>query len=54
VLQADRIVLAPGIAFDAVPGLSDPTPCRTPGRPAPQTTLLASQLGPCPPTAWPC
>ncbi len=44
VLQADRIVLAPGIAFDAVPGLTDPDAMPHAWKAGPQTTLLASQL----------
>ena len=43
-LQADRIVLAPGIAFDAVPGLTDPNLMPHAWQAGPQTTLLAKQL----------
>ena len=44
VLQADRIVLAPGIAFDAVPGLDDPNRMPHAWQAGAQTTLLAQQL----------
>jgi NADH dehydrogenase FAD-containing subunit len=44
VLKADRIVLAPGIAFDDVPGLSDPTRMPHAWQAGAQTTLLAQQL----------
>ena len=44
-LQAERIVLAPGIAFDAVPGLTDPNLMPHAWRAGPQTTLLARQIG---------
>jgi sulfide dehydrogenase [flavocytochrome c] flavoprotein subunit len=50
VLTADRIVMAPGITFDTVPGLgaSDRMPHAWVA--GPQTALLASQLGrPCVP-----
>ena len=43
-LQAERIVLAPGIAFDAVPGLTDPNLMPHAWQAGPQTTLLARQL----------
>ena len=43
-LQADRVVLAPGIAFDAVPGLTDPSLMPHAWQAGPQTTLLAQQL----------
>ena len=44
VLSADRIVLAPGIAFDPVPGLDDPKLMPHAWQAGPQTTLLAQQL----------
>jgi len=44
VLKADRIVLAPGIEFDDVPGLSDPDRMPHAWKAGAQTTLLASQL----------
>jgi NADPH-dependent 2,4-dienoyl-CoA reductase/sulfur reductase-like enzyme len=44
VLGADRMVLAPGIAFDAVPGLTDPARMPHAWEAGPQTTLLAQQL----------
>lgn len=44
VLQADRIVMAPGIAFDDVPGLTDPNAMPHAWKAGPQTTLLARQL----------
>jgi NADPH-dependent 2,4-dienoyl-CoA reductase/sulfur reductase-like enzyme len=45
VLQADRIVMAPGIAFDDVPGLaSNPDAMPHAWQAGPQTTLLAQQL----------
>ena len=48
-LAADRIVLAPGIAFDAVPGLSDTSNMPHAWQAGPQTTLLAQQLAAMPP-----
>ncbi len=44
VLQADRIVLAPGIDFDPVPGLANPDLMPHAWKAGPQTTLLAQQL----------
>ncbi|MEY4980166.1 MAG: hypothetical protein RLZZ352_2436 [Pseudomonadota bacterium] len=44
VLKADRIVLAPGIEFDAVPGLTDPSRMPHAWKAGEQTTLLAQQL----------
>lgn len=44
VLKADRIVMAPGISFDEVPGLSDPNKMPHAWQAGPQTTLLANQL----------
>ncbi|MGM9488292.1 FAD-dependent oxidoreductase [Ideonella sp. YS5] len=44
VLGADRIVLAPGIAFDPVPGLTDPNAMPHAWKAGPQTTLLRQQL----------
>lgn len=44
VLKADRIVLAPGIAFDEVPGLTDPARMPHAWQAGTQTTLLAQQL----------
>ncbi len=44
VLQADRIVLAPGIDFDDVPGLQDVNIMPHAWKAGPQTTLLAQQL----------
>lgn len=44
VLQADRIVMAPGIAFDAVAGLSDDNAMPHAWKAGPQTALLAQQL----------
>lgn len=44
VLQADRLVLAPGIAFDDVPGLTQPDRMPHAWKAGPQTTLLAQQL----------
>ena len=44
VLTADRIVMAPGIAFDAVPGLTDTSLMPHAWQAGPQTTLLAQQL----------
>ena len=43
-LKADRIVLAPGIDFDDVPGLTDPNAMPHAWKAGPQTTLLAQQL----------
>jgi len=43
-LNADKLVLAPGIAFDAVPGLSDPALMPHAWQAGPQTTALADQL----------
>ncbi len=43
-LKADRIVLAPGIDFDAVPGLTDSNVMPHAWKAGPQTTLLAQQL----------
>jgi sulfide dehydrogenase [flavocytochrome c] flavoprotein chain len=43
-LAGDRLVLAPGIDFDAVPGLTDPTVMPHAWKAGPQTTLLAQQL----------
>jgi sulfide dehydrogenase [flavocytochrome c] flavoprotein subunit len=43
-LQADRLVLAPGIEFDAVPGLDNPDLMPHAWKAGPQTTLLADQL----------
>jgi len=43
-LTADRIVIAPGIDFDAVPGLADPNRMPHAWKAGPQTTLLAQQL----------
>jgi len=44
VLVADRIVMAPGIAFDPVPGLADAGLMPHAWQAGPQTTLLAQQL----------
>lgn len=44
VLLADRVVLAPGIAFDGVPGLADPDRMPHAWKAGPQTTLLKNQL----------
>jgi len=44
ILAADRIVMAPGIEFDAVPGLTDPNVMPHAWQAGAQTTLLASQL----------
>jgi len=44
ILSADRIVMAPGIEFDAVPGLTDPNVMPHAWQAGAQTTLLASQL----------
>ena len=43
-LVADRIILAPGIAFDPVPGLGDDNQMPHAWQAGPQTTLLAQQL----------
>ncbi len=43
-LSADRIVMAPGIGFDAVPGLADINRMPHAWQAGAQTTLLASQL----------
>lgn len=43
-LTADRIVLAPGIDFDAVPGLSNPDAMPHAWKAGSQTTLLRQQL----------
>jgi sulfide dehydrogenase [flavocytochrome c] flavoprotein chain len=43
-LFADRIILAPGIEFDAVPGLVNPDLMPHAWKAGPQTTLLAQQL----------
>jgi sulfide dehydrogenase [flavocytochrome c] flavoprotein chain len=43
-LGADRIILAPGIDFDAVPGLDDPNAMPHAWKAGPQTTLLRRQL----------
>ncbi|MBQ0957593.1 FAD-dependent oxidoreductase [Ideonella sp. 4Y11] len=44
VLRAERIVLAPGIEFDPVPGLTDPDAMPHAWKAGPQTTLLRQQL----------
>jgi NADH dehydrogenase FAD-containing subunit len=44
VLAADRIVMAPGISFDDVPGLNGSNKMPHAWQAGPQTTLLASQL----------
>ena len=44
VLTADRIVMAPGIDFDPVAGLTDPNLMPHAWKAGPQTTLLTSQL----------
>ena len=44
VLTADRIVMAPGIEFDPVPGLTDPNAMPNAWKAGAQTTLLAQQL----------
>lgn len=44
VLQADRLVLAPGIAFDEVPGLTHADRMPHAWKAGPQTALLAQQL----------
>ena len=43
-LDADRIVMAPGIEFDTVPGLTDPNRMPHAWQAGPQTSLLAKQL----------
>ena len=43
-VQGDRVVLAPGIAFDAVPGLSNPDAMPHAWKAGAQTALLAQQL----------
>lgn len=43
-LSADRAVIAPGIEFDAVPGLTDGNRMPHAWQAGPQTTLLAQQL----------
>lgn len=43
-LSADRIILAPGIDFDPVPGLIDPNRMPHAWQAGPQTSLLAQQL----------
>jgi NADPH-dependent 2,4-dienoyl-CoA reductase/sulfur reductase-like enzyme len=43
-LQGDRLVLAPGIEFDPVPGLADPLRMPHAWKAGPQTTALARQL----------
>jgi sulfide dehydrogenase [flavocytochrome c] flavoprotein subunit len=43
-LSADRVVLAPGIDFDEVPGLTDPDAMPHAWKAGPQTTILANQL----------
>ena len=45
VLKADRIVMAPGITFDTVPGLGTSNKMPHAWVAGPQTSLLASQLG---------
>lgn len=44
VLTADRIVMAPGIEFDPVPGLTDTNVMPHAWKAGPQTSLLAQQL----------
>ncbi len=44
VLSADRLVLAPGIAFDAVPGLTNPDAMPHAWKAGAQTSLLARQF----------
>ncbi len=44
VLMGDRLILAPGISFDAVPGLTQPDRMPHAWKAGPQTTLLARQL----------
>lgn len=48
-LQADRIVLAPGVDFDSVPGLADPQRMPHAWKGGPQTQVLANQLAALPP-----
>lgn len=43
-LVADRVILAPGIDFDPVPGLGESSEMPHAWRAGPQTTLLAKQL----------
>ena len=43
-LSADRVILAPGIAFDPVPGQSNPDLMPHAWKAGPQTSLLARQL----------
>jgi sulfide dehydrogenase [flavocytochrome c] flavoprotein subunit len=43
-LSADRVVIAPGIEFEAVPGLTDGNRMPHAWQAGPQTTLLAQQL----------
>lgn len=43
-LSADKLVLAPGIDFDPVPGLTDPMAMPHAWQAGPQTTALANQL----------
>lgn len=50
VLDAERIVMAPGIDFDAVPGLDDGNRMPHAWQAGPQTTLLAKQLAEMAPT----
>jgi NADPH-dependent 2,4-dienoyl-CoA reductase/sulfur reductase-like enzyme len=50
VLAADRIVLAPGIEFDPVAGLTDPLAIPHAWKAGPQTTALARQLADMPST----
>jgi sulfide dehydrogenase [flavocytochrome c] flavoprotein subunit len=55
VLQADRLVLAPGIAFDEVPGLTQPDAMPHAWKAGPQTSLLAQPAGRhAGLAAWPC
>ncbi|MFZ4622996.1 MAG: FAD-dependent oxidoreductase [Rhodoferax sp.] len=49
ILAADRIVIAPGIDFEDVPGLGTSTRMPHAWKAGPQTTLLASQLAALPP-----
>ena len=49
VLAADRLVLAPGIDFDPMPGLANPDLMPHAWRAGPQTTLLAQRLAALPP-----
>lgn len=48
-LTADRIIMAPGIDFDPVPGLTDPNRMPHAWQAGPQTVLLAQQLAALPP-----